>query len=293
MVDQQIVMYIRDGLNRGYSNDSLKQALLQQGWKETDINEAIQVAGGQQIQLKPRSQFIQPKQAAPQQGIGILTKFIWAFKSPGQLFESVKSDHDLNNAFKYYVLMSLVPFLIAIVAVLSFPPILAGTATTMTSFLGPLYSLIMIFMLFGAIYIIALYITIIIFSFSIAGFFHIFAMLLRSEKNGYAQTYKSFSYALPPGIIGAIASIILLFTIPAQSIIILIVGIFFAAWYLFVSVIGLSHLHEISKGRAALVVIVPIIIMIAVFLVLFYFLLPLMMTQILGGMMSTGGLAGV
>ncbi|MBU0530561.1 MAG: hypothetical protein ABIH52_02050 [Candidatus Aenigmatarchaeota archaeon] len=41
MANQRIVDYIRNGLSKGYPLDSLKQALLNQGWGEAQVNEAV------------------------------------------------------------------------------------------------------------------------------------------------------------------------------------------------------------------------------------------------------------
>ena len=54
MVDQRIVDYIISGLRQGHSLTSLKQSLMQQGWIEADIDQAIQIAQGGMAQVPPR-----------------------------------------------------------------------------------------------------------------------------------------------------------------------------------------------------------------------------------------------
>jgi hypothetical protein len=155
-------------------------------------------------------------------------------------------------------------------------------------FAGPLSALLTLLVLFGVIIVVTFYFICIILSFSIAGFFHVFAMMLRAEKKGFAQTYKSFSYALPPCIIGSIVVIIMALALPGETIATAIVTLFFMAWYLFVGIIGLSHLHGISKKRAALVVIVPIVIIVVLLLLIQYVLMPILIQGLLAGIM--GGL---
>jgi len=46
MADERLVNYIRDNLHRGYSPDSLRQTLLNQGWDTNQINEAFAVVQG-------------------------------------------------------------------------------------------------------------------------------------------------------------------------------------------------------------------------------------------------------
>jgi hypothetical protein len=60
MADQNMVAYIRDSLSQGHSLDSIRQALLSQGWDEVQINEAFAEA-----QAAPGTQAIQAQ--TPQQ----------------------------------------------------------------------------------------------------------------------------------------------------------------------------------------------------------------------------------
>jgi len=274
--------YVKNALLKGYSVEGVVKALKNEGWSDAEINEAVASA-----QTAPQPA---PQSAAEPAGkMGIGGKFIGAIKSPGQMFEAVKQEHDLNSAVKYYTLLSLIPFLIALATILMYPTFM-GSATPILSLFGPMSVLFLIFMALGAVYVVLLYFMAIVYSFSFAGLFHLFAMILKAEKNGFAQTYKSFAYALPIGLIGSIVFIAMLLTIPAQPIAIFVVSLAFGVWYLVVSVIGLSHLHEISKGRAAFVVIVPMAIILVIFLVVYFYLIPLMITQMLGSM---GGLGGI
>lgn len=284
MVDQKLVDYVKNVLKQGQSVDSVKQTLINQGWSAADVDEAI-------ASVQPAAQ---PEAAAPtaaQAGVGIFGKFKLALRSPGQLFEAVKPEHDLNSAVKYYAIMSLIPFLIAIIITLASPTFLASMSSVFAIFTGPLSTLFALFIIVGVMAVVAFYFIGIVLSFSSAGLFHIFAMMLRAEKNGFAQTYKSFSYALPPEIIGSIVVMLMVLAVPTQTIVIAIITLFFVAWHLLVSIIGLSHLHGVTKKRAALVVIVPIVIVIVVILLIQYVILPAFIEGLMGELM--GGLGGL
>lgn len=280
MVDQKLIDYVKDALEQGQSADAMRQILIKEGWSAADIDGAIA-----SVQKTPAK----PKQAVT--GIGILGKFKQAFTSPGQLFEAVKPEHDLNSAVKYYALMLIIPFAVAIIITLASPTFLTGLSSVFSIFAGSLSGFLILFVLLGVTVIVAFYFICFLLSFSLAGFFHVFAMLFRAEKKGFAQTYKSFSYALPPCIVGSIVVMVMTLLIPGETIAIIIVTLFFTAWYLFVGIIGLSHLHGISKIRAALVVIVPIVIVIVVVLLIQYVLLPMLIQGILAGLM--GGLGNL
>ncbi len=279
MADQKLVNYVKNALKQGQPLESLKQTLINQGWSAADVDEAIAFV---------QKTAARPEQASPQMGVGIFGKFKLALTSPGQLFEAVKSEHDLNSAVKYYAIMILIPFVVAIIITLTSPTFLTSTSSVFTIFTGSLSAFLALFVVLGAIGLVAFYFICIVMSFSSAGVFHVFAMMLRAEKNGYAQTYKSFSYALPPGIIGSIVVMIMVLAVPDQIIAIAIIALFFTAWYLLVSITGLSHLHGVSKKRATLVVILPIVIIIAVVLLIQYYIIPAIVLGLLAGLGGLG-----
>jgi len=286
MVDQKLVDYVRNALQQGESVESLKQVLINQGWSAADVDAAI--ASVQGSSARPEQA---PAQAAPQTGIGVAGKFKSALISPGQLFEAVKQEHDLNNAVKYYALLLVIPVAVSLIITLINPTILSNMNSVFSMFAGPLAGLFTVFIFIGGVALVGLYFIGILGSFFYAGLFHVFAMMLRAEKNGYAQTYKSVSYAAPVGIIGSMVFIILNLVIPGQILIAGIIGVFFMAWSLVVTIIGLSHLHGISKRRAAAVVVTPFVIITVVVLLVQYVILPMVVQNFMAGMMS-GGLHG-
>ena len=101
--------YIREGLRRGYSENDLRQALLNQGWGMQDINQAfasLQDAGGQ----KPM-QPIQAGQKPPEQASKKKLRRIGVFSS-AKMSASVSAFIGLIvGIFQVVFLTSLMPVL--------------------------------------------------------------------------------------------------------------------------------------------------------------------------------------
>ena len=57
MPDERIVAYLREGLRKGYSVDSLRQTLLSQGWENAEVDEAISSIRGYTVSSPPGVQF--------------------------------------------------------------------------------------------------------------------------------------------------------------------------------------------------------------------------------------------
>ncbi|MFH0956349.1 MAG: hypothetical protein V1813_00645 [Candidatus Aenigmatarchaeota archaeon] len=68
MADQNLVDYVRSSLSQGYSADSVRQALVQQGWDPGSINEAFALASGSMRSQAYMAPTPQQGQAAAQPG---------------------------------------------------------------------------------------------------------------------------------------------------------------------------------------------------------------------------------
>lgn len=268
MADKRIIDFIVKGLAKGHTSEELGNALLTQGWKQSDINIAFQEAGQGKGSSSPAAVPAQIKPKEQATSMGFLGKFVSALIAPGKLFEATKGEHDLNSALKFQAVILLIPVII-MAAISMLVPSVLGLLSTGLSILGPISLLAGLFLGMGTIISIMFYFMGLIGSFSTAGFFHIFALILRAEKKGFSATYKSFVYAIPVSVIGTIVTIAIGALFPTQPIIVMIVGLFFVGWFLFVAAIGLSHLHEISKVKAALVIIVPILLAVALIIIMF------------------------
>ena len=185
---------------------------------------------------------------------GIVEKIKGFLFSPSETFDASKED-TLGDAFKYYIILLLIPALLsAVIAAVAFSlfagffgmmlpgvmPALAGAGAAV-AFIVFIYVLIAgaIGVLIGGLWL------------------HIWVYLVGGRK-GLTQTFKALMYGATPSL--------LLGWIPFINFLALI-------WALIVEIIGIRQLHEISTGRAVAAVILAIIIPLIVSLVI---LLPTM-----------------
>ena len=174
--------------------------------------------------------------------MGLTEKIGNVLQSPTKFFQSVKSEVSVGNAFKYYAVIALIPTAILIIIAL----VLSSLLSLFTAFIPG--SQFFGFFLGGlaAAFFIAMYIAGLVLTFVGAAILHAFAYLFGARK-GYENTYKAMIYGSTPAV--------LLGWIP-------FIGIIFGIWSLYLDIKGLSILHEISMGRAAGAVLLPVIIII-------------------------------
>jgi hypothetical protein len=182
---------------------------------------------------------------------GFIEKAKGFLMNPAESFRKSRSD-SVGTAYRYFVVLLVVyTVLSAIVAVAvgmyAFNDMIAQLAQTgmlgtalagALSNLGPFVAAMMIFMVY-------LFFLIALFGIFIKGLaLHVFVLMFGGEK-GPEQTLKTAMYAMTP--------FLLLGWIPYIS----IIG---AIWYLVLLIIGIRETHEIDLGKALLIVIVPIVL---------------------------------
>jgi len=190
---------------------------------------------------------------------GIVEKIKGFLFSPSETFDASKED-TLGDAFKYYIILLLIPALLsALIAVVAFSlfagffgRMLPGFMPALLAFAGAgaavAFIAVFIYVLIaGAIVVL------------IGGLWlHIWVYLVGGRK-GLTQTFKALMYGATPSL--------LLGWIP-------VIGFLASIWALIVEIIGIRQLHEISTGKAVAAVILAIIIPLVVWFVI---LLPAMM----------------
>lgn len=159
--------------------------------------------------------------------MGLIEKIQTVLLHPSEFFENIASEKGFVEAFKYLVVLSLIP--LAVNLIMTLPPF-SSTVNVVT--LG----------LALGVYLISL-----LLSFITAGILHLFAMLL-SGKGDYSATYKVMAYSY--------TAYLLVGWIP-------IIGIVFSLYSIYAMVRGLSVLHKISMLRA-LVIVLALIVVVAV-----------------------------
>jgi len=200
---------------------------------------------------------------------GIVEKIKGFLFSPSETFDASKED-TLGDAFKYYIILLLIPALLsAVIAAVAFS-LFAGFFGRMLP--GFMPALLAFAGAGAAVAFIAVFIYVLIagaIGVLIGGLWlHIWVYLVGGRK-GLTQTFKALMYGATPSL--------LLGWIP-------FINFLASIWALIVEIIGIRQLHEISTGRAVAAIILAIIIPLAVWLVVwFVILLPAMMPTMLYG----------
>lgn len=94
-----------------------------------------------------------------------------------------------------------------------------------------------------------------------AGLTHLVGMLL-GFNNGYSETFSAFAYAT---VIAPVASLVALVPI-AGTFIALVLGLF----TVYVQIKGIQKFQQVSLGKAAVSVIIPVLIILAILLVIIF-----------------------
>jgi len=182
--------------------------------------------------------------------MGVIGKAKTIIGNPNGFFQMARSEQGVGGAFKYLAVLGLIPLVIIAVlfsVVAAFFISLIGSMLTMvpgldlfgsTMFLGGLGILI------GVMLGVLAYVAILIGSFFGSAILHLFAYSL-GARQGYSNTYKAVAYSTTPSLLFGWIPLIGLIT-P------------FWAWYL--NIVGLSVMHQISKMRAFLITILPMIV---------------------------------
>jgi len=279
MPDRRLIEYVYTQLKNGYSVERIIEALRKQGWSEKEIQEGIhtgqmhmgnslpskaptnyptnqhyqnnqpfnqaQTLTGQQSQTQPTTQ--------QQTSLGLFGKMKKSLSSPTYLFNNVKQEN-LSSPFKYYAVISLIPLAILLIIFLLafsvFSPLMGSVAM-----IDPT-GLFMIMMLLGPVLVIVEYILGLIGSLIGAGIYHIIAKIY-GVKGTYDDTYKAVAYSATPASLLFIVAIGLFFVYPLAAMAFVFV---LAIWGLYLQIKGLSVLHDISFGKALLIILTPIII---------------------------------
>ena len=173
---------------------------------------------------------------------------------PAKFFGHLKKESGVKEAFVYLLVMSLIGTVLAVIGAQLFHSYSSWLIQKMfgTGFPTPKHSF-MLTALMGVIgYLLGLG-----FSFVWAGLLHVW-MLVFGGKEGYGKTYQLYVYTRTPKFIFG--------WIPGVSIL---------AWFysILLLIIGTHKVHNISKLKAALMYIVPLIILIVMILVLLSFIL--------------------
>ncbi|MFH1445512.1 MAG: YIP1 family protein [Nanoarchaeota archaeon] len=169
-------------------------------------------------------------------------KFKGFLVEPTKTFAKEKNT-TLGDAFKYALILFFISSILAAVWSFTITPLFSVPEVYKTPGMELLYNPVFIF--------VWSYVGSIIFSLLGGLWIHLFAYLFGAKK-GLKQTIKTVFYAQTPNVFGGLP----------------IIGMVFGIWSLFLQFLGLKALHGMKGDKAALTVVVAILIPILVALVL-------------------------
>lgn len=168
----------------------------------------------------------------PTTSMGFLEKVKKVLTSPTEFFEKVKGEEGIGEAFKYYIIFSLI-YNIIFGLLVNF-----GLSGIPIEQMGPFRAL-------GLALPIAFFIISLISLFIGTAILHAFAKIF-GGKGDYSETFKAVVYGATPSL--------LLGWVP-------FIGLILVFYSLYLQIKGISMLHQVSMGRAFLIVfLIPIII---------------------------------
>ena len=221
-MQKELIDYIQGALAKGFSEEQVKAGLRQAGYTEESVDEAFSF-------LPPESH-------------GYYWKLGKALFSPSRLFEYVQQERGIGKSLMFLFLNSVISGLLSsIVLILALKmftsrfPILALFDGEPVLLLAPILVMLIVIVLFFA-------------SFIAAGILHVSAVLLHGQGR-FEASYKVVAYSTAVMIPAVFISLI---PVVGQ----LITGI----WSLAITIIGISILHNVTKFRALMVILLPNII---------------------------------
>lgn len=179
---------------------------------------------------------------------GFWDKLKYLFSNPNFFFEKVKSEDGIKNALLMYSIvgafMASINFIFSFMYLGYMGRMIGGYGEEIYSFLMPLYA-------FGGVAVG------IIITFLYSGLIHAIIIAFKGEGS-YSDTYKVYTYSMIPFLI--------LTAVP-------IVGYLSIIYSFTLMIIGISKLHNISKGKSALACLLPAIFILGILIFLVIMLL--------------------
>jgi len=238
MVDAKLVKWIKNAEVKGYSESQLRTFLAKKGYKKSDIDNALNNTQNN-------------VQTSSSETMDFWDKLKYLLSSPNIFFDKIKSEKGIKNAF-----------LTLAIVLLSVSVVSYGISFTIFHALsyGSLFAYGLVGF-FSTTFIVISFVLSLLMSFVYSGIVHLLVIGFKGEGN-YAETYKAYVYSF----------------IPFQILILIpLVGFLSIIYSFILMIIGVAKLHNISKGKAALACLLPVVFIIGtiiIFAILFlrYFL---------------------
>lgn len=275
MVNRDLIKYLAEGKRRGFSVNILKSKLLGAGFKEQDVNEAVNFLDNRGIIQQPEqaklSNFEQKPQTIlsatnkqnaqaeaktilPSGKLGIFKKIGMSITHPSELFEKTKGER-IGSALKYLMITLIAPFVVVSLMTMLFVNLffsavgnfiegMGGATVSWISGADATMSVLLVLML-GLILFIGFPIT----SFISAGILHLFVKLYKGNGS-FKETFGASVYSSTP-------QTLFFFLFPVASI-----------WSSILLIFGISIRHNLSKGKALLAVLTPAILLFILWIII-------------------------
>jgi hypothetical protein len=176
---------------------------------------------------------------------------------PTKFFESLKKEKGVKTAFRYYLILSFISFILGTIITFTFNKYIYSFWSRIYGWPFPIPPLTLETIVLSPFiwYLVGLGL-----SFIAAGILHVW-ILIFGGKEEYSKTYQLWAYSLTPGFVFG--------WIP-------FLGFFAFIYDLFLLILGTQKLHGISKNLAILMYVIPIalfvIFMIICMMALFMFI---------------------
>ncbi len=229
-MDERLLKYVKKNIK----NKNLKQKLLEAGWAEEEINDAISI-------VKPPK----PKKNK----LGFFQKLKLILTKPSYFFDNVR-DERKRDSLLYLLKLLLISDALLVIA-LSF-------------FIGqfPALGFAISLMALPVLYVVSVilsFIGVVISSFISAAIYHLFVILFKGKK-GYGETFNIIVYSGTPVLLLMWLSFILGPFAPLLSSVLSI-------WGVVLTVMGIHRIKGLSIGKSVLVILLPILLLFIFFLV--------------------------
>lgn len=224
MVNQELVLYVKEVANRGFTHEEIRKGLIKSGYASDDVDTALSLVP-ERLSFKRRWKL--------------------ALTDPSGLFAQVKDERGFGQAFSFLLSIAMIAGVLVVI------PAFVIVALFFQSFLPEAFygqSLALVAVGVFVIFIVQSAIG----AFVNAAFVHVFARLF-GGRGEYHQAFKVVAYSQAWWVPGA-----LFVAVP-------VVGLFaFSITILFVQIVGAGALYGLSRGRAALAILAPILFVSAV-----------------------------
>jgi hypothetical protein len=208
---------------------------------------------------------------APQAEMPFIDKIKEVSLRPSQFFEAVRHEADVMPAFRYTGLFILIMLI---------PGIILAMYTSPTSLLGALN--IFTILLIAAV-VLLYYIIYMLATFAGAGLLHVTTKVLKGTGN-YIATYKAMAYGMTPYFLfGWIINAIVILFSPGWLIQIGM-GLAVTVYIIYLQMVGLSKLHDISKLRAFFIIMLPLIVAVVIVGIIVLYVLTIPLISLMGGL---------